>query len=848
MKKLLTLLLAAIITITGCVGVYADSTGLFRGIDILPELLERPDTDYVRRDEFSAVAAALMGFTTVEPSATPFADVAEDNIYGSSIRTVKEGKIMNGVSSYEFAPGSTITFQDAIVTYVRILGYQVWADSKGGYPGGYNQVATSLKLFNEVSRPLDSMLTFGDLWALTDWVLEAPTAEANYSMTDGVLTEEITVNKNALTLLEKNLGYTMYEAFVDEVTGETYSVNVTITADDERGNAKYGEGDTLTLKAATTVNIAAYDKAPVYIWISDSDELIHIAMQDNCEVIYGTVYSVNRDYTEGASYNTAKITEMAFWDIDKDYKADEDGIAFYKNDELVTGSISLTDKYVRAVIKDKKITAVETWDFKNGGIVSEINFKSIAYQRGDITEAITELENYTKKIFILDGEMRDIKDLKTGTLIDYYISPDKETLILLGSERRLSDTFEALTDEEIQVGNLVLKKADVVYTMTDGKGYKEGDVSELLSTKILAYVDAFGKVRYITTADTITRDNFIGYLLGVRQGTGLDSDKEVYLTNLDGPDFTKKVYKLSDNLVYEDGIDYAELESNKDTRTASSIYRFKVNSKDEIVRVSRLKPYYGYTANANGLVSVTLSGEIPSNGDPAYVTVDGKRLYFPLTEQMVALYEEDGEATFGTITYNDFIAKTTTNGITLSFFGEEMSSEFDLILAAGDISTLRGGSSSVYGIVNSVRTILAEDGETAKSVEIEGVRYVVSDEVAAGLKENTFVRFSKKSGGFSKDELIISDSAHLSGDMYSWAGFTGSGIGFNRDIITKIDSKRIFFEDGSVYFLNPSGCLYKIYNDGKFETGNSQDFLQGRDVIYVLNTSQQTVIAVFYMN
>ena len=144
MRKLISLILAAVLILSCCMGVTADSTGLFKGINILPELMERPYTDYVRRDEFSAVASALMGFTTVEPAVTPFTDVAEDNIYGSSIRTVKEGKIMNGVNSYEFAPASTITFQDAIVTYVRILGYQVWADSKGGYPGGYNQVATSL--------------------------------------------------------------------------------------------------------------------------------------------------------------------------------------------------------------------------------------------------------------------------------------------------------------------------------------------------------------------------------------------------------------------------------------------------------------------------------------------------------------------------------------------------------------------------------------------------------------------------------------------------------------------------------------------------------------------------------
>ncbi len=852
MRKLISLILSVVLILSCCIGVTADSTGLFRGINILPELMERPYTDYVRRDEFSAVASALMGFTKVEPAVTPFADVAGDNIYGSSIRTVKEGKIMNGVNSYEFAPGNTITFQDAIVTYVRILGYQVWADSKGGYPGGYNQVATSLKLFNEVSRPFDSMLTFGDLWALTDWALKAPTAEANYSMTNGVLTEEIVVNKNALTLLEKNLGYTMYEAFVDEVMGDTYSVNVTITEDDERGNAKYGEGDTLTLKAALTVNIAAYDMAPVYIWVSENDELIHIAMQDNCEVIYAPVYSINRDYSDKSEYNTEDITEIAFWDIDKEYEADEDGIAFYRNDEKVAGSIVLADKFVRAVIRDKKITTVETWDFKKGGIVSDITFKSISYKRGDITEAINDVDSFNKQILIIDGEMRDLKELKIDTLVDYYISPDKESFILLASEKKHTDIFESMTKEEIQLGNIQVKLSDSVYTDVGNTGYKEGNVSELIGSRVSAYIDAFGKVRYITTADVVNKDSFIGYLIGVRQGTGLDSNREIYVANIDDDTFEKKVYRLSDKLD-EKEVTYDELVANQDLRNAKSIFRFKFNAKEEIVKVTKLSPYYGYETDEDGFVTYSTSGEFPGRGDPTYfaASADDKRIYVPIKERLVVLYETDGEAAFGSTNYDELTGNNPGSKVVFYFFGEEMSSEFDLILIAGDVSKMRGSSSANYGIVDSVRTTIGADGEYIKMAEIGGTKYLISDEDARLVAKNTLVYFRKLTGGFSKYDIEIRDTIQLAGDMNSWEGYTGpnGSITIYKGRVSKIDSKRIFFDDGSAFFFNPKGCSYKIYDEvsSSFEDGNSLDFLQDRDVLYVL-TSNKIVSTIIYSN
>lgn len=854
MKRFLTLFLAVLIILSGCIGVSADSKGLLKGMDVLGELVTRADTDYVRRDEFAAVAATLMGLNVQGPSATAFGDVTQDNIYGAAIRTVNEGSIMNGVNSYEFAPASTITLQEAVVAYIRLLGYEVWAKAKGGYPAGYNQVATSLKLFSHISKPLDSMLTFGDLWAITDWIMDTSVAQPSYIMQNGQLVEEIKVRSDSPTLLEQNLGLTMYEATVEEIIAETHSINVVIGDDESDRLVKYSKGDTLTLKAAPTVNIIAYDKAPVNIWITDEDELMYLEMQDNCEVIYGTVYSVNKDYSEGTSYNTASIEEIVLWDNEKEYEISGDGVSYYHNEKPFSGNIELTDKYVRIVTKDGDIVSVETWDFRPGGLIKEINFKNIVYERGDVTEAITNVEDYYKQVLILDGEVRDIKDLKTGTLVDYFISDDKETFILLASEKKHSDVFEGANDDEIQIGNLLIRLSDTVYTLSDDRGYVEGNISELMGSRISAYVDAFGKVRYITTEGEVTKSDFIGYLIGIEERSGLSSKIEAYIANLDDAEFTKKVYSVSDKVVYEDSLNQTILDTNSDTRTAKSIYRFKVNAKGEVIRVSAVSPYYGYTPNADGLVTATWSGQFPGRGDPTYYSADndsGKRIYFPKNEKMVVLYEKDGEAAFGTTSYANLESKTPTGSVSFAFFGEEMSSEFDLILLIGDIARIKGESSGGYGIVESVRTTVDEEGEEIKLAQIDGQRYLVDNEDAAVISENTLVAYSKLTGGFSDYDIDITDYIKLSGELESWEGKTGAegNIELKRGTISKVDSRRIFFDDGSAYFFGTSGCKYRVYDssNGKFSDGSAQDFLQGRDVIYLL-TSSQTISTVFYTN
>lgn len=918
MKKLITLVLALCLVLTSFAGVSADSVGLFKGMNVLSDLTGKADTDLVTRQEFASVAATLMGVTAEGTAETIFTDVAEDNVYGAAIRAVYGSGVMNGVSNSEFAPTSTITLRDAAVVLIRILGYEPWAVSKGGYPQGYLQAATSLKLFNKVSGQIDSPLTFGDLWKMTDWALETNTPESIYSMQDGTLSEEIKISKNAPTLLEKNLGLTVYEAEVMEIEGDTHSLRVVITDTEIRDDSKHQLGDSIVFKASPTVNIVKFDKAPVEVWVTDDDKLVYIDVQVDCEVKYGTVYSVNRDYRIGQGYNTASINEITLLDEKTEYKRGDTAVKFYKNGNLVTGNIELNDKYVRMITKNDEILVVETWDFRPGGLVTASSFKSISFARGDATEGFKNLEDYKNQILIVDGEVRDMKDLKVGTLVDYYLSSDNELLVILASEKKYSDILDSYANDEIQIGNLCIK-ADTnnLYLNAGGEGYKKVNVSalgEIMGEVVSAYVDATGKVRFVTTEGIAEKSEFIGYLKGFNAGLGrLVVNKEMLIVNLQDLTFPEKVYPVSKNVKYyakrmvsgapvrdsngdvvydeiteaavaarqdmyrtrhevlqsPDSYNMTEDEALQSDVHNDSIFLFKVNAKGEIISVTEPEPYFGFNTSGSGYVSsfwTTTGNQFAQRGDHTFLpnvlgNASDRFIYFHAKNNpIVVIYDRDGETEFTKTDYNTLSAKITDKKTLFTYYGKAYSSDYDLIIAtegAGELRLSSGGSAS--GILTSIRVTEDEEGNTQYVAVINGNKFIINKNDAnttallnePNRPENTLVKYKTVLNKETVDyDITITSITYLRGDMFDWV--EADPATFLVGTVKKIDSKRVYFEDGAAEFFPSGGAKFRKYESerGTMTDGNANDFLEGRTVVYTVTrtNSASTVNEIFYQD
>ena len=106
--------------------------------------LEKNATDTITRQEFASLMAKLLNADGSGATEINFVDVDKNSIYYDDISYLKSFGIMSGVDSDRFAPLRTITYEEALKTLLRALGYGDRAEIKGGFPAGYISVGLSL--------------------------------------------------------------------------------------------------------------------------------------------------------------------------------------------------------------------------------------------------------------------------------------------------------------------------------------------------------------------------------------------------------------------------------------------------------------------------------------------------------------------------------------------------------------------------------------------------------------------------------------------------------------------------------------------------------------------------------
>ncbi len=152
MKKLLSVLLViTLLTLPTVVLGEAEAEGktvvydeaqvtLFK-LGILDE--ETYDGDAkVTRGEFINKVIKMTGVESIPlPSDNKFSDVTGEHTYAASISMACDMGIISGYSDGTFRPDETLTKEQAVKILMTLLGYEDYALSYGGYPGGYLTIA-----------------------------------------------------------------------------------------------------------------------------------------------------------------------------------------------------------------------------------------------------------------------------------------------------------------------------------------------------------------------------------------------------------------------------------------------------------------------------------------------------------------------------------------------------------------------------------------------------------------------------------------------------------------------------------------------------------------------------------
>ncbi len=105
----------------------------------------------ITRAEFATVVIRMLGLAdTATGSSAVFTDVADHWANGAIALAAQQG-IVNGYGDGRFGPEDPVKYEEAIKMVVAALGYTPMADANGGYPGGYQVVASQKGILAGIS-------------------------------------------------------------------------------------------------------------------------------------------------------------------------------------------------------------------------------------------------------------------------------------------------------------------------------------------------------------------------------------------------------------------------------------------------------------------------------------------------------------------------------------------------------------------------------------------------------------------------------------------------------------------------------------------------------------------------
>lgn len=435
MKKLLALMLSAVMVFTMGTGVFAysdvkEGTYVSEAVTVLSDLgiLDgyedgsfKPEAT-VTRAEMAKIVCETLGYDNMGTNKTLFDDVDPKHWAGGYISIAYGLGIINGYGNGKFGPEDTVTYEQAVKMVVCALGYGPMASSQGGWPAGYTSVAASIDLTKGVSSSARGDIAVLIYNALTTPVMEQTSygSDARYEILDGL------GNKQYKTILTKQDIYVV-NGIVNESSRKD-SVNIKFTKNSKDG--EFIKGETEMFEIGNT-NILDYIHQDVEAYILDEDgdyivlavkaakktETFTIISDDitNVEGNKVTYYvdslnssrtktltvdeNVTIEYNKGAEYRVNTNKEVAINSLDDFEETKDIELVFVENNG--------DDNYDAVIATEYTSVVVETVDAYKERIGFS-NGKTIIFDFDDVDKTYIFMDDEGNELTLADFEEDDV--------------------------------------------------------------------------------------------------------------------------------------------------------------------------------------------------------------------------------------------------------------------------------------------------------------------------------------------------------------------------------------------------------------------------------------------------------
>lgn len=799
--------------------------------------------DYITRGEFAYIAAKAVSSEDRAPINTRFEDVKESDLNSGYIEYLSGQSIINGVSETEFAPNGFVSSTAAAKIMVHILGFDVVAESRGGYPEGYLETASKLGLFKNAPMYSEKLTKAEALEMFESMLLSKVGTEAFTMASYDIRFHDIENN-----FLTAQLHYSVYEGLAESCNAKENTVRFTVKRNLYESNyKKLTENTTVSLKANDNVDVAHFEGAKVKVWANDNDEIIYMSLSKNYEVRYGYIYSVNGDEEQNSNYLVSAMERIALSDDEEEYDI-ADNAKIYLNGTTAPKSVKPMSCFCKIVTDGDEITALYLWEMTEGGLITGVNSgeKEISCIKGASGNQKWNKSSEADVLTVfIDGRRGEFEEIKANSVFAYYLSKDR--CIISVSERLAVDTFESYSDDEITIGAFEYRRKNSWFS-SDGEvfGRDKTLINKMIGCEVTAYFSPDGYASYIiVSSGEISKKSFYGVVSGVNSPNPLKTDIEIELFRL-GDTIEKLHYVLTDKTKFNDGLTLNDVAQSAKNLNGEGVYYFTANAENKITAVEKCTAFTGYGTEAK----VTLSRF--TDDILAQVDIGGKMLYFSNTS-IAAIYDDDGEFSVSYVPWISLYGNPINGTATMSFYSKEENAQPDIAVLSGDIMNVANTTLGL-GVVVGKSTAYDAGDDNQSMIELLSnmgrQKYAVSVATAQRLSVDDFVVFNKRVID-AKEQISVSEISSMAGDITGWETSLAQTTGIQRGTVRKIDAKRLYVETANgdeVYFMHPYSCMILKANskakNEKFSTVTTAEINAGDMVCYYIYGGELRAIIV----
>lgn len=804
-KRLKSVFVAAAICITQCSvfaqGVPEDIAGTeyesdYRILSGLSIMEEGDDTNFkpysnITRGEFAKIAAPLLGENTIS-GGSPFEDTKDNSELDNAVSILYNYGVISLNHEKSFDPERNIKGSEAVKILMNILGYNILAEQKGGYPNGYMMIANETHLIKNISISADEQLTYGAAARLIVNALDISVAKIN------------TVESSGNAVISLNGEKLMYEKLGIEKLSGVMNANHTFSIDQKSvcsGENEVRIGEDVFLVSDKSLSALAGRYVDCYYKFDEAtgnkNAKMIVESPDMNSVI--TVDAENVKNVNGLDVSYFRASDSR----ESQLKLSQ-SVAVIKNGQNVesvnSGTFTFGMGYITFIDNDGKggydVALINS--YKNM-LVSNVTDKFI-YSEFDGMDNIDLKEKAYEsfEIYNADGIIIDVQEIKEGDVLSVFKSENNKYIRAVRQNEVINGVIEGIKRSS---GKTDVKINGIFYRISDDFETKQ---TLKLDTGLEGgfLLDAYGKIFSVTNGKA-GKDLFGFIVKAGKMGKGFNEKNKIKLLEEDGRLYVRE---LADN-VKIDGKQYTT-DSQILTTAQNAVEKpalFRLNSKEEVYFIDTPDASENNEDDTlNTIISdLTVRYKTGTQVFEGRMAIDKNTRVFVVPKAIDSAKDNE----FGAATTQYFSNDVSYNGISGYRLGDGV---------VADCMVVRDSFSRNDGhvfIIRDVETVL-EDGESVTKLTLtdgssENTYIASSSDVTERLYKITAANYAN--GRPTATELITDSISVTEGDIVM--------LEFDAD--DKVSALDVVYsaENKTLYSINPNtsdyhaDCYRYIYAD-----------------------------------